>query len=255
MQKIKRVKPLIHNITNYVVMEKTANLLLALGASPIMSHATEEVAEITSSANALALNIGTLSSFSAGAMKLSIKKAQEKKIPIILDPVGAGASHYRTTVSLELIREGVTLIRANASEVLALTGGETKIKGVDALIDADLCIENAKGLAKREGCVVLMSGKTDTITDGSFVVQVSGGDPLMQCVTGMGCTLSAAVAAFLSVEKDALKAAERAAYLFKWAGEKAASKARGPGYFYMEFIDSIYDLFNTKTGHLDAVAR
>jgi hydroxyethylthiazole kinase len=243
VQTIRKNSPLIHNITNYVVMEQTANSLLALGASPVMAHALEEVAEMTALSIGLVLNIGTLSPEWAYAMQIALKTACEKKIPIVLDPVGAGATHYRTQTSLHLLKQkACTLIRGNASEILALNGVQTATKGVDSTHIASDYIHEAKQLALSNQCIVWMSGKTDVITDGVQTFYVHNGHPLMASVTGMGCTASALSAAFLAVNPDRLLATTNAALCMGICGQIAAEIAHQPGSFKIAFVDALYSL-------------
>lgn len=237
IQAIKKLSPLVHNITNYVVMEQTANSLLALGASPVMAHALEEVEEMVGLANSLVLNIGTLSPPWIEAMQLALGAAS---VPVVLDPVGAGATKYRTETAQAL--RGVTAIRANASEVRALLGREGATKGVDSSIEASTCLEEAKRLAVLRRCVVWMSGKTDVVTDGERCILIHNGDALMSRVTGMGCTASALSGAFLAVNPDALMGIAHTAVLMGIAGEVAAEHTVGPGSFKLAFIDALHTL-------------
>lgn len=243
IQAIKIKSPLIHNITNYVVMEKTANALLSIGASPVMAHACEEVAEMTSLADSLVINIGTLSLHWVEAMGIALKTANTLGIPAILDPVGAGATAYRTeTVRMLLKHETVALIRGNASEIAALQGEGGSTKGVDSLLKASDHIDQAMAIAKRHRCIVWMSGESDVITDGQACTFVDNGDPLMSKVTGMGCTATAIAGAFLAVNKNSLLATAHAAVLMGIAGEHAATRSKGPGSFNAAFFDSLYNI-------------
>lgn len=240
---IKERSPLIHNITNYVVMEQTANSLLALGASPVMAHALEEVEEVTHHADSLVLNIGTLSPSWVRAMLLAFRVAHAKAIPIVLDPVGSGATSYRTETANLLLNQGkMTAIRGNASEIVSLSEHYAPSKGVDSLLRASDYIEQAKQVAVKNECIVWMSGESDIVTDGHTLVRVHNGHFLMEKVTGMGCTATAIVAAFLAVNPDPLLGSVHAAILMGIAGEMAAKKAEKPGSFKLAFLDTIYDL-------------
>lgn len=240
IQLIRKNSPLIHNITNYVVMEQTANALLALGASPVMSHAVEEVEEMTWMANSLVLNIGTLSAHWIQAMRLSLKAANFKGIPVIFDPVGAGATTYRTNTALSLLTEGsVSVIRGNVSEILSLTDGVSFTKGVDSLLNGFDYKQSAKTLAKKNQCTIWMSGKTDVITDGSRSFLVHNGHPFLVQVTGMGCTCTALTAAFLAVNQNQLLGVIHAAATMGITAEIAAKKASGSGSFKQGFIDTL----------------
>lgn len=243
IQTLKKISPLIHNITNYVVMESTANALLAMGASPVMAHAVEEVEDMVSIAQCLVLNIGTLSPVWVQAMLCALKAANSRKIPVVFDPVGVGASSYRKTTSQSILNHGqVTAIRGNASEIATFIDSQYKSKGVDSLLDAGNFCDIAKSVAKKNHCVVWMSGKTDAISDGTLIFLVHNGDPLMSRVTGMGCIATAITGAFLAINQNSLQACVHAAITMGISGELAASKSQGPGSFKFEFIDALYNL-------------
>ena len=243
IEAIRKSAPLIHNITNYVVMDQTANSLLALGASPVMAHALEEVAEMISIASSLILNIGTLSPTWVEAMLRALAAAHVKKIPIVLDPVGAGATAYRTCTAHAILNQGgITAIRGNAAEILSLVENQNLTKGVDSLIDSAEYLEQAKSLALAQKCIVWMSGKTDAITNGQSMILVHNGHALMAKVVGIGCTASAITGAFLAVNPDPLLGCAHASVLMGIAGEIAAEKGGGPGSFKLAFIDALYNV-------------
>ncbi len=243
IQTIRKFSPLVHNITNYVVMEQTANSLLAIGASPVMAHALEEVEAMVTIASSLVLNIGTLSSSWIEGMMLALKAANSKGIPIVLDPVGSGATAYRTTTANSILNQGiVTAIRGNASEILSLSGHQNSTKGVDSLANASNHLEEAKTLALTRKCIVWMSGKTDVITNGQSVILIDNGHALMGKVTGMGCTATAITGAFLAANQDTLLGCAHAAILMGIAGEIAAEKGDGPGSFKPAFLDALYKI-------------
>jgi len=243
LEQVRAKQPLVHNITNFVVMNVTANALLALGASPIMAHAPEEVEDLLEIASALVLNIGTLDAPWINSMQKAASLAGKRGIPIVLDPVGAGASRFRTKTALELIQiQCPTVIRGNASEILAVAGAAEQTKGVDSLVRPEAAEEAARRLAKSLGCVVAASGPVDFITDGSAALWVSGGTPLAPHVTGMGCTSTAMIGAFSSVEASPLLAAISGMAVMKVAAELAAEKALGPGTFQIHFGDALYNL-------------
>ncbi len=240
---IRERSPLVHNITNYVVMNNTANALLALGASPVMAHAAEEVEEMTAIASALVINIGTLSSGWVESMSLAMRAANRRGRPIVFDPVGAGATRYRDEVCRRLISEGrPAIIRGNGSEILALASHGSATKGVDSTARSADAVEAARALARATGAVVAVSGETDYITDGERLGMVRNGSPLMPRVTGMGCTASAVCGAFAGVNGDALEAAINAMAAMGIAGEIAAAKSAGPGGFQPAFLDALYGL-------------
>ncbi len=243
VQSIRTRAPLVHNITNYVVMNNTANALLALGASPVMAHAIEEMEEIAAIANALVINIGTLSAPWVESMLAAGRAAQKKGIPIVLDPVGAGASSLRTSVSRRLLDEiRPAIVRCNGSEVLSLALGESGTKGVDSTRRAEDTLEASQALARQYRCVVAVSGATDTIVDGATAIYVSNGHPMMTRVTGLGCTASALTGAFAAVNGSFLEAAAHAMAVNGIAGEIAAENSPGPGSLQVRFLDALYRL-------------
>ncbi|MDR3623540.1 MAG: hydroxyethylthiazole kinase [Chlamydiales bacterium] len=243
IQKIKSNSPLVHNITNYVVMEQTANSLLALGASPVMAHALEEVEDMTMIASSLVLNIGTLSSPWVSSMLLAIKTANRKGIPVVFDPVGAGATQYRTKTANTIIAHGIiTAIRGNASEIVSLCNVQGMTKGVDTSLNPMEHVQQAKLLASRKRCIVWMSGKSDIITDGESCIFVHNGHPLMEKVTGMGCGATAIAGAFLAINPNAFLGLVHAAILISISGEIAARRSNGPGSFIPLFMDTLYSI-------------
>lgn len=243
LEKIRTQSPLVHNITNYVVMNNTANALLAIGASPVMAHSTEEVSEMASIASSLVINIGTLSPEWVKAMLIAGKKASERGIPVVLDPVGAGATTYRTQTCLEIIAQcKPTIIRGNASEIMALVDASQTTKGVDSSASSDAALNSAKQLALQTGAVVVISGPTDYITDGKRTASVHNGSPMMTRVTGMGCTATAVLGAYAGVEPDSFVAALDGMTCMGIAGETAADTAQGPGSMQSIFLDTLYQL-------------
>ncbi len=247
--KIRAAGPLVHNITNFVVMNSTANALLAIGASPIMAHAEEEMEELAAIVGALVLNIGTLSTPWVQSMLKAGRAARARNIPVILDPVGAGASKLRTDAAVRILNEAEpTIVRGNASEIMTLasaalgTGADGGAKGVDSAHGSDKAMDAAGALAREKGCVTVVSGAVDIATDGSQTLFVNNGDPLMTRVTGMGCAATALIGAFAAVNPDALAAAGGAMAAMGVAGETAAHKADGPGSFQVHFLDALYRL-------------
>lgn len=245
---VRTQSPLVHNITNYVVMNNTANGLLALGASPVMAHSLEEVAKMASIASALVINIGTLEPKWVEAMLIAGKMALSKNIPIVFDPVGAGATSYRTQVCKQIIEEcKPTIIRGNASEIMALFHSNVKTKGVDSTDSSDIALSSAQSLALETGSVVVVSGQTDYITDGKNTQTVENGNPIMARVTGMGCTATAVVAAFAAVNSDAMQASVHGMAVMGIAGEIAARNSRGNGSLQVNFLDELYNLDEAAT--------
>lgn len=243
IETIRQKSPVVHNITNYVAMNNTANALLALGASPVMAHAEQEVEEMVSIASALVINIGTLSKPWVYSMFKAFSQARKNNIPIIFDPVGAGATTYRTQTSRELIdREPPTIIRGNASEIMALSDDKSKTKGVDSAAASDAAITTAQKLSETYKCVVCVSGQTDYIVQDKQTTKVKNGHPLMTKVTGLGCTASALCGAFAAVEKSPFAATVKAMAVMGIAGEMAAAIAAGPGSLQTHFLDCLYRL-------------
>jgi len=245
LDRIRTAAPLVHNITNFVVMNPSANILLATGASPVMAHSRKEVADMAAMAGALVLNIGTLAEKWIEAMVLAAKAANQRGIPVILDPVGAGATSYRTrTVKHILDETKISVIRGNASEVLSLAVDDVKTKGVDSSLSLSAEIGDAAGaIARQHGCIVAISGEIDLITDGNRVLRVANGVPLMTRVTGLGCGLSAVAGAFCAVARDDLLTATAAAFgFYGLCGELALGISDRPGSFYVAFLDSLYSV-------------
>lgn len=243
LDKIRTTAPLVHNITNFVAMNLSANILLALGASPVMAHSRKEAAEMVGMASALVLNIGTLTGAWIEAMLLAGKAANQNGIPVILDPVGAGATAYRTQTARRILCEvKISVIRGNASEVFSLTDAHVKTKGVDSSLSlSDKIVDAAGDIARQNGCIVAVSGENDLITDGGRVLRVANGVPLMTRVTGLGCGLSAVSAAFCAVaEEDLLEATAAAFGFYGICGELALGISDRPGSFLVAFVDALY---------------
>ncbi len=241
--KIKQSAPLVHNITNYVVMNNTANALLAIGASPVMAHALEEVEEMVGIASSLVLNIGTLSRQWVEAMIVAGEKAKSRAIPIIFDPVGVGATSYRNEVATEILsRVNPVVIRGNASEIMALSGMTVASKGVDSANSTVDALESAKLLASSRQCVVVVSGEQDIVTDGESTIYNDTGSAIMAKVTGMGCTASALLGAFLAVNENYLQAVVNGTVLMGKVGSYLSAKVQGSGSFQVAFIDTLYQL-------------
>ncbi len=243
---IRKKTPLVHNITNYVVMNNTANALLALGASPVMAHAEPEVAEMVTIAGALVINIGTLSDPWISAMTIAAARAKELKIPIVLDPVGVGATTYRTRTARQLLQvASPTIIRGNGSEIMALCEQNVATKGVDSTSASDLAIDSAMALGRELGAVVCITGETDYIVSGESLISVKNGHHMMPRVTGLGCTATALCGAFAAINPDPALAAAHAMAVMGIAGEMAAETAKGPGSLQVNFIDALYQLSET----------
>ena len=237
-------RPLVHQITKYVVMNETANATLAIGALPVMAHAPEEVEEMVSYAGALVLNIGTLSTPWIEAMLLAGRAANAAGVPVVLDPVGAGATSFRTETAKRILDQvDVTVIRGNAGEVATLIGEQAEMRGVDSLGAASPAEEIARSAAAALGCVVAVTGPVDRISDGERGFRAANGHSLLGMVTGTGCMSTAITACFLAAKPDApLEAATEALAAYGVAAEDAAAGANGPGSFHAALYDGLYNL-------------
>ncbi len=237
-------QPLVHHMTNLVVMNFTANVTLALGAAPVMAPCEEEVEEMVSMAGALLLNIGTLDPPLVEAMVKAGKEAGRLGIPVVLDPVGAGATRLRTQAALRILEEvPLRVLRGNAGEVLTLAGEGGLVRGVDSLDEVGEKEEALKTFAEKKELTLAVTGRVDRVTDGKRLVRVLNGHPLMARVTGTGCAASTAVACFLAAApEDPLESAASALAAFGLAGEKAAALAKGPGTFVPHLLDSLAGL-------------
>jgi hydroxyethylthiazole kinase len=243
IQKIRAESPLVHNITNYVAMNTTANALLAIGASPVMAHAQEEVEDMTSLAKALVINIGTLSAAWIDSMMKAGSAAREKGIPVVIDPVGSGATHFRTQTARTLLRTVLpAIVRGNASEIRSLVFAEQSTKGVESVHDSEETLDAARMLSAAFGGVVSVSGRTDLIVDEGRIARIWNGHALMSRVTGMGCTATALTAAFAAVNPSYFSAAANAMAVMGIAGEMAVEHCAGPASFEMNFLDALYGI-------------
>ena len=241
---IRERRPLVHQITNYVVMNETANATLALGALPVMAHAREEVEEMAALASALVLNIGTLSAPWIESMILAGKAANVAGVPVVLDPVGAGATRFRTETAERILREvRVSVIRGNAGEIATLAGQKAEVRGVDSIAVSAPAEEIAHLAARLFGCVVSVTGPVDRVSDGERNLSVANGHELLGVITGTGCMSTAMTGCFLAVKPDApLEAAVEALATFGVAAEDAAKDAKGPGSFHAALYDALYNL-------------
>ena len=233
-------KPLIHQITNYVVMNETANATLALGALPVMAHAPEEVEEMVGLAGALVLNIGTLSRHWLEAMLAAGWAANARGVPVVLDPVGAGATAYRTDSAKRILDEvDVAVLRGNAGEIATLVGVAAEVRGVESVGVGAEAAEVAREAARSLGVVASVTGAVDHVSDGERVASVANGDPMLATITGTGCMSSAVTGCFLAVAESPFDAAVEALVAFGVAGEDAARDAKGPGSFHVSLYDAL----------------
>ena len=254
---VRTKSPLVHNITNYVAMNFSANALLAIGASPVMAHAVEEMEDMVGIASALVINIGTLDAEWVRGMLAAGRAAHRSGKPIVLDPVGAGATPYRTETAWQIIHEcHPTIIRGNASEIMALVNADIKSKGVDSTASSDDAVESARQLAKITGAVVVISGATDYITDGTRTETITYGSPLMTLVTAMGCTASSMVGAFAGINPDPFEASLHGMAVMGICGERAVAKMAAPGSLLTNFVDELYTITPEQLGeHIAADKR
>ena len=253
VEAVRHRSPLVHSITNYVVMNNTANALLAIGASPVMAHWVAEMEEMTAIAGALVINIGTLDDQWIEGMIAAGVAASKRGTPIVLDPVGAGATSQRTATALRIIDEcKPTIIRGNGSEIMALVDASVKSKGVDSSAASSDALGAAKELALSSGAVVVISGPTDYITDGQRVETISNGNPIMTSVTGMGCTATAMVGAFAAVNPNPMEAALHAMAVMGIAGQRAADYSKGSGSMQLNFLDELYNFSATEAAQMVA---
>jgi hydroxyethylthiazole kinase len=241
--RLREKHPLVHHITNYVTVNDCANITLAIGAAPVMADAPEEVREMVTFAGALVLNIGTLNSGQIEAMILAGGMANDKKIPVILDPVGAGATRFRTDSSLRLLDElEIAVLKGNAGEIGVLAGAEAYVRGVDSFGMSGDPVKIARTFAREAGITVVISGATDIVTDGKRILLVDNGHPMMGSISGTGCMAASVTGAFAAVSDDPVIASATAMAAFGIAGEKAAAGARGPYSFKAALFDELAGL-------------
>ncbi|AGK55423.1 hydroxyethylthiazole kinase [Bacillus sp. 1NLA3E] len=249
LEQVRKQNPLIHNITNVVVTNFTANGLLALGASPVMADSRKEVADMVKIAKALVINMGTLNERTVEAMHIAGKAANEQGIPVVLDPVGAGATPYRTETARKLIEDvNFSIIRGNAAEVANVAGENWIVKGVDAGNSQGNVTDLVVSTAKKLNTVVIATGKDDVVSDGETTYVIQNGHPILTRVTGTGCLLTSVIAAFAAVEKDLMVASVAALSFYGIAAEIAAEKTAhsGPGSFQIELLNQLYQASSSE---------
>jgi hydroxyethylthiazole kinase len=241
--RLREKRPLVHHITNYVTVNDCANITIAAGAAPVMADAPEEVCEMVTFACALVLNIGTLNRGQIESMITAGGMANDRKIPVILDPVGAGATRFRTDSALRLLDElKITILKGNAGEIGVLAGAEAHVRGVDSFGMNGDPVSIARQFAKKAGITVVVSGVTDIVTDGKRILLVDNGHPMMGSISGTGCMAASVTGAFAAVSDDPVMASAAALAAFGIAGEKAASGARGPYTFKVALFDELAGL-------------
>ena len=245
LQAVRQQSPLVHSITNFVVMNYNANALLAVGASPVMAHAKEEVRDMVGIAQALVLNIGTLEPDWIESMRLALQAARARGVPIVLDPVGAGATPYRNAAIGELLRSGApSVVRGNGSEVMSVAGLAAATRGVDSAASSGEALDAARALARDLQAVVCISGADDHVVDaGGRWATLSNGHPWMTKITGVGCSASAIVGAFTAVQPDPWRATLAAMAVLGVVGELAAERTQaagaGVGRLQIELLDGL----------------
>ncbi len=245
LEQLRAERPLVQNITNFVSMDIAANVLMALGAAPAMVHAPQESADFAKIANALVVNIGTLSQDFLEGGEAAATASHMLGHPWVLDPVGVGGSAFRNTAVQRLLRHRPTVIRGNASEIMSvakvvgLSGDDARPRGVDSAHTTDQALAMAQHLARNNFCTVAATGATDLITDGERIVRLANGHVLMTRVTAVGCALSAVVAAFCALTEDAFEATVSALAIYGVVGEMAAERAQSPGSYRVAFIDQL----------------
>ena len=243
LMRVRESKPLVQNITNYVVMNTTANALLAVGASPVMAHAVEELEDMLNLADSLVINIGTLDSRWIESMYKAVEIAGRLGKPVVLDPVGAGATRLRTETALNLLsKDSITVVRGNYSEMASLLGEDVKTRGVDT---STYSPEGAKKIsievARKYDVVAAVTGPIDYVSDGSTYYKISNGHPMLGRVTGTGCIATALIGAFIAVGEPLLATAS-ALSIFGITAEKAIEESDAPGTFHIKLYDWLYKI-------------
>jgi len=242
IDEIRKRKPLIHHITNYVTVYDCAQAVISCGALPVMADAVEECAEMTGYADALVLNIGTLNSLQINSMIESGKAANKKGIPVVLDPVGAGATKFRRDMVEKLLKEfRIDVIKGNAAEIALVAGASSQMKGVESIGNYDGISESAILAAKSTGSVIVVTGKTDIVTNGIDVYEISNGHETMGKIVGTGCMSASVIASHCAVEKNYALASAQALCVYGLAGEKASGKSNTPMIFKAHFMDALYE--------------
>ncbi|MBU4311748.1 MAG: hydroxyethylthiazole kinase [Candidatus Omnitrophica bacterium] len=254
LEKVRKDKPLVHHLTNWVTIYDCANVVKVFGAAPVMAHAAEEVEEMAGLSSALVLNIGTLTPDFVESMKKAAKSANKKGIPVTLDVCGAGATKLRDEKSFELLDSArIDIIKGNASEVARIAGENVKTKGVDAVsVEKDL-IELAKHLAAKRNCTVVITGKEDIVADKDKLFIVKNGCDMMSHVVGTGCMAASVIGTFSAVEKDLTKASTAGLVCYEIAAELACKDSFGPGTFKERLFDNIYNLDKAKIDKLKRI--
>lgn len=256
LEKIRQKKPLIYHITNWVTIYDCANITRAIGALPVMAHAKEEVEQMASIADALVLNIGTLTTDLIESMILASVSANKKGIPVILDAVGAGATDFRTQKTKEILKQvKISVLKGNSSEIGTIAGVEAETRGVEAISVKGNLAEIAKHLAIMENITVVITGKEDIISNGTETYICKNGHNMLGKFVGTGCMSASLIGVFCAVEKDYAFASAAALSCFGIAGELAAENAKGPGTYKISFFDEIFNLNSTSIDKLKKIEK
>ena len=251
MARVRGTVPLVHHITNYVTVNDCANVCICAGGSPVMTDAAEDVPEMVAISSATVLNIGTLNERTVGSMRIAAECARTKGVPMILDPVGAGATGYRTETARMLMGLGPAVIKGNAGEIGVLSGLGGRVEGVDSRGSSDEA-ESVRRLAESCGCVVAATGETDYVSDGRTVLRLSNGSSYQSRVSGTGCMLSSVVGCYIGACGPSLESVASAITVFNIAAEVAATRCSGPGTFRPALLDAL-DSMDSET--VDSRAR
>ncbi|MBQ0152672.1 MAG: hydroxyethylthiazole kinase [Chryseobacterium sp.] len=243
VQNVRQKNPLVLNITNFVVMNNTANALLAIGASPLMSKSIAEISDLANISNSLVVNIGTLDEHWIESMQLATSKFNNLSKPWVLDPVGAGATQYRTLTSIDLLKNKPNVIRGNASEIMALANTNfSEGKGVDSKHQSTDALEAGKHLAKKYNAIICISGEVDYVISVTQIASIKNGHQMMTKVTGLGCTSTALIGAFIGANSNYFEATLSAVSLLSVVGELAEKQSKGPGSLQMNILDLLYSI-------------
>jgi hydroxyethylthiazole kinase len=254
LERVRSQKPVVHHLTNWVTIYDCANIVKVFGASPVMAHAPEEVAEMTLISGSLVLNIGTLTTGLVEAMKISARTANEKGTPVVLDACGAGATQFRDRKCFELLHEAhVDILKGNASEIARLCGETIRTKGVDSTKVSKDMVELSRQFAHRYKCVVVVTGPQDIVTDGNRTFLVKNGHQMMGDIVGTGCMAASVIGTFAAVENDLALAAAAGLACFEIAAEQAAKGANGPGAFKEKIYDCVYALDKKTVNRMQKV--
>jgi hydroxyethylthiazole kinase len=242
LERVRKISPLVHHITNWVTISDCANIVKLFGGSPVMAHAPEEAADMASISDAVVINMGTLNNNTVDAMKQAVAAANKKGIPVIVDAVGVGATKYRNEKIKELLQYKAAVIKGNSSEIAKVAGINVMTKGVDSVNVMGDMVKIAKALAYEKKSVVVVTGKEDICTDGTRVFIVKNGSPMMSQVVGTGCMAGSVIGTFCAVEKDYLFATIAGLICFEIAAESADKTSEGPGTFKTKLFDKITTL-------------